>query len=99
MIDGWLAMMAEVEALLEGKRTFTFRFFTEDNGVIRDGKGLNLKALFDDPPKEFVLDNRFSQTLPDKYFSERKDVDVNAVFGVFQLFENTTAFAYAAWFN
>ncbi|SRR5229473_179930 len=51
MIDSWLAMMGELEALLEGKRTFLKSW-----GLHKNGKGLNLKTLFDDPPEKFVLD-------------------------------------------
>src|SRR5229473_1837882 len=54
MIDGWLAMIAELEALLDGKRTFP-RIF----GFEKNGKGLNLKKLFEHPPEKFVLRNGF----------------------------------------
>jgi len=53
MIDAWLALMAQLEALLEGKRTIPRAFLD------RDGKGLNLKALLDDPPEKLVLDKDF----------------------------------------
>jgi hypothetical protein len=65
MIDAWLAMMAELEALLDGKRTLP--------GVLnigKNGKGLNLKTLLDDPPEKFTLDSEFFRGLPEKYFSD-----------------------------
>ncbi len=92
MIDAWLAMMDEWKALLDGKRTLTTR---KNEGFIREGKGLNLKALFDDPPEEFALDAELLlKALPEKYFSERRDVDpafriflhpagLNWAFGIF----------------
>jgi hypothetical protein len=90
MIDGWLAMVAELEALLEGKRKIP---------VEKDGKGLNLKTLFDDPPEKFVSEN-FPRTLPDKYWSDAEDVNINVLFGVFVLFGDPTAVAYyTVWFN
>jgi hypothetical protein len=94
MIDAWLAMVAELEALLDGKRTLP-RTFVEKNG-----KGLNLKTLFDDPPKPFVLDDSFPRDLPERYFSDEKEVDTGVLIRVYQVFSrDTTAVAYAAWFN
>jgi hypothetical protein len=89
-IDAWLAMVAELEALLEGRRTFT---------ILKNGKGLNLKTLLEHPPEKFVLDSSFPETLPDKYFSERRDVDMSVLFRVFRIFEDPTSVAYAVWFN
>lgn len=94
MIDAWLAMMGEFEALLNGKRTMP-----KDWGLGKNGKGLNLKTLFDDPPEKFVLDGAFSQNLPDKYFSKGKEINIAVLFRVFSLFGDTTSVAYAAWFN
>jgi hypothetical protein len=94
MIDAWLAMMGEFEALLNGQRTMP-----KDWGLGKNGKGLNLKVLFDDPPEKFVLDGNFPQNLPDRYFSSGQAVDIGVLFRVFQLFGNTTGVAYAAWFN
>jgi hypothetical protein len=93
MIDAWLAMMTELEALLDGKRTFPQSF------INKNGKGLNLKTLLDDPPDKFVLDGSFPQNLPDKYWSEGKDLDINVLFRVSQVFGDPTAVAYAVWFN
>jgi HEAT repeat protein len=93
MIDAWLAMVAELEALLEGKRAFP-QFF-----ISKNGKGLNLKTLLDDPPEKLVLDIEGLQSLPDKYWSEAADVDTNALMRVIEIFGNPTAMAYAAWFN
>ena len=49
-------------------------------------------------PKKFVFEN-FPNNLPDKYFSDDEDVDINVLFRAFSLFENTTTVGYAAWFN
>ena len=94
LIDAWLGMMAELEALLEGKRTFLKILWN------KDGKGLNLKALFDDPPEKLVLDATFFQNLPDKYWSNGEDVDINVLARVLDLFlRDPTGVAYAVWFN
>jgi hypothetical protein len=94
MIDAWLGMMAELEALLDGKRVMP-----TDWGLGKNGKGLNLKVLFDDPPKKFMLDGDFAKNLPDKYFADGKAVDIAVLFRVLTVFGNTTSVAYAAWFN
>jgi hypothetical protein len=86
-------MVDELEALLDGRRTL--RLILAFLGHARGGKGLNLKALFDDPPAEIVD----PQNLDDKYFSDGADVDIGVLFRVVQVFDNTTAVAYAAWFN
>ena len=49
--------------------------------------------------RRYILQNDFPRTLPDKYFSERRDVKIDVLFQVFQLFGDPTAVAYAAWFN
>jgi hypothetical protein len=94
MIDAWLGMMGEFEALLEGKRTMPTDF-----GLGKNGKGLNLKVLLDDPPEKFALGGEFPRNLPDKYFANGQAVDIGVLFRVFTLFGNTTSVAYAAWFN
>ncbi len=98
MIDAWLAMMAELGALLDGKRTLTLAD-KDDPGFVRGGKGLNLKTLLDDPPEKFVLDDDFIKKLPEKYFSERNDLDRRALDAVFRIFTDPTAAVYAALFN
>jgi hypothetical protein len=97
MIDGWLAMVAEMEALFEGNRVFPK---TGLFGCSKNGKGLNLKTLLDDPPENFTLDGDFPENLPDKYWSEGKDVDLGVLFRLSRIFEDpTSAAGYAAWFN
>jgi HEAT repeat protein len=94
MIDGWLAAIAEVEALLEGKKVFPQWF-----GLEKNGKGLNLRALLDDPPKNFEPTREFFERLPDKYWSKADEVDMAAIMRISTLFGDTTAVAYVAWFN
>jgi hypothetical protein len=87
--------MGELEPLLDGKRTFPRFVFN------RDGKGLNLKTLLDDPPEKFVLGDliSFPENLPDKYWSNQKDVNLDVLLRVFQIFGNPTTVGYAVWFN
>jgi uncharacterized protein (TIGR03000 family) len=96
MIDAWLAMMSELEALLDGKRTLP----KDWNSYGRNGKGLNLKILLDDPPKKWT---NLPNDISDKYFTEGKDVDLGLLIQVAMVFQNTTSMAspwvYPAWFN
>jgi hypothetical protein len=92
-IDAWLGMMGELEALLEGKRTFLKNW-----GLDRGGKGLNLKLLFDDPPTRFAM-QKFPESLPDRYFTDEKEIDLNVLIRVFQIFSDPSRVGYAAWFN
>jgi HEAT repeat protein len=95
MIDAWLDAMAEMEDLLEGKKVALFPF-----GGKGDGSGLNVKSLLDDPPGKLKLEDLWTGELPDKYWSKEKPVDFNNLFRVWSVFGgDTTAFAYAAWFN
>lgn len=93
MIDAWLAMMDEFKALLDGERAMFKSFWG------RNGKGLNLKALLEDPPAGFQVDLEFLKKLPDQYYSDEKEFDVAVCFRVFVMMQNTTGVGYAAWFN
>jgi hypothetical protein len=93
MIDVWLAMMAELEALFEGKRTIPKPFRS------KDGKGLNLKVLLDDPPEKFMPNQDPAQSLPAKYWSAEPDLDIDVIFRVIQIFGDPSMVAYAMWFN
>ena len=115
MIDAWLAMMAELESALKGDRAVLkdwlgrqerafcrslSRLTTHPPGSCNQGRGgLDLKTLLDDPPEKLVLDNGFPLNLPDRYFSDEQDLDMIVLFRVATIFQDTTAVAYAAWFN
>jgi hypothetical protein len=94
MIDAWLDVMGELEALLEGKKVFLAGGLIEKNG-----KGLNLKTLLDDPPAKFELNRPYNEWLADKYWMKDKEVDLDKLFRLLAVFGDTTAFAYAVWFN
>lgn len=91
MIDAWLAMAEELRATFEGERTF-LRIFIE-----KDEKGLNLKALLDDPPRTWYADG-FPQNLPARYFTTERDMDLNVLFRGFRAFRGSPI-GYAIWFN
>ncbi len=91
MIDTWLAGMEELNAVLDGKRAFLKWFIFRD--LAKDGKGLNLKTLFDDPPANFLGDAKFPQNLPDKYWSNAKEIDMEVFSIMNQVLVNPIAVA------
>ena len=96
-IDAWLRMMSELKELFQGNRTLP-RFLT---GFEKSGKGINLKSLLVDPPLEFRINGELAKNLPDKYFSDEKDLNLGVLFSVWRVFQDTTSFGlgYAVWFN
>ena len=94
MIDSWLAVMTEIGHLLKGERTMPLIWYGANN----QGKGgMNLKIMLDRPPERF--DNEFFRELPEEYITDDPHIDIFVIFRFLQLFNNTTAVGYAAWFN
>lgn len=90
MIDGWLAMMDELKALLEGDRTIPALVSGRRNG-------LSLKILLEDPPRK--IKQRLFEELPDKYYRDIRPVNVGVLSSTITLFRGPDALFYAAWFN
>lgn len=82
MIDGWLKIICELQALFEGQRAFF---------------GVDLKVVCDNPPDEF--ENSFFNDHNPQYASDAKEVDASVFFSMFRIFQDSTAVAYAVWFN
>ncbi|MBP3954748.1 hypothetical protein J8F10_05550 [Gemmata sp. G18] len=102
-IDGWLAMMEQLEGLLKGERlvpSFLLAFVSNNHGA---GMGLNLKTLLDDPPPDLLNEKRIREKgLEAKYLEPEKDkkaLDLNAILNAARLFDGPFGFAYAARFN
>lgn len=87
LVTSWLDAMSAVKVTLEGKRTFP-RMWAE-----RDGMGLDLKKILQDPPEKIdtKLIEGFPDSIPDKYFSDAPDFDVFVLYAVF--------FSYQSWFD
>ncbi|HUR55838.1 MAG TPA: hypothetical protein VMZ71_17000 [Gemmataceae bacterium] len=94
MIDGWLAAVAEVEELLEGKTLVPIGFLPNTNG-----KALNLKTLLDNPPAELSVQKLLANGPDAKYLEKGRESDFRAISRVERVFGNTLSVAYAAWFN
>jgi hypothetical protein len=97
MIDGWLNIMSEFQAILEGKRLIPW-YLTGRN---QETRALNLKTFLDDPPQKFAADGTMFQDLPDKYFSEGEYLNLRVLFSILRVFNDTPNFGvgYAMWFN
>lgn len=101
MIDRWLAMVDQIEGLLNGERlvpAWLLSFIGPDT----KGKGLNFKALLDDPPAQLNFKKIKDDGIDAKYLEakgNKKEFDIGALFAVAQIFTDPLAVAYAAWFN
>lgn len=102
-IDAWLAMMEQWEGLLTGERllgSMWLQFAHKDHPA---GKGLNLKAVLDDPPADLFNFNRLQEKgIAARHLEDekgKKAFDINAVVVVFQLFNGPFGFAYAMRLN
>ena len=93
-LDAWLDAVAELEALLEGRKALPGFF-----GNFRKGdKGLNLKTLLERPPAELQT-GELNTWLPAQYWDSLPEVDVTKFFRVVQVFQSPSAVAYVFWFN
>jgi len=93
MVDAWLAALTELESLLEGKKLLPSLWGEAD------GQGVNLKTLLEDPPAEFRGEELAAHGLPAKYLEHGPPVDFRVFLVVLQVFQDTTAVGYMAWFN
>jgi hypothetical protein len=92
MIDAWLEMVAEMEALLSGEKVFPGLFAPTLRGI-------SLKAVLDDPPAEFDFDAIQKRGVAAKYIGKGEAVDLSKLTRWAAVFNTPTAVAYAAWFN
>jgi hypothetical protein len=95
MVESWLEMVGEVEAMLEGKKLIPVGLLWP----ALNGKGLNLKTLLDDPPARFDFDTIVKAGPAPKYLEAGQDVNLNVVFRLVTVFGDSLSVAYAAWFN
>jgi hypothetical protein len=102
-INDWLEMMRQLEELLKGERLVSTNLVGFVDHRVKEGHGLNLKKLLDDPPADLFNQERIKKNGIDAKYLEavkgKKEFDLNAVFAVFQLFDGPFAFAYAARLN
>ena len=93
MIDAWLDAVAELENVLEGKRLFLSIFLN------KNGKGINLKTVLEDPPAQINVRGDFKDMFPDKYWEHGQDVDLGKFVRAASMFQDSLSVGYAVWFN
>ena len=101
MIDRWLEAVNELEGLLKGERllpSLLLGFIGPDTG----GKGLNVKTLLADPPTVLSGKKLRADGIDAKYLEapgKKKELNLNVLFAVVQLFDGPLRVTYMAWFN
>ena len=95
MVEAWLGMIGELEAVLEGKKLLPVGLLWPATG----GKGLNLKTLLEDPPEQFDFDAIGKGGPAAKYLEKGDEVKLDVLLRVVRVFGDSLSVAYAAWFN
>jgi hypothetical protein len=92
MIDAWLGMVGELEAVLNGKKMIP-------NFIKPGDPGINLRTVLDDPPERLEFDRILRDGVAAKYLEMGVLVDVSKLTRIVAVFDNPMLVAYAAWFN
>lgn len=99
MVDVWLGIIDEFKGLLNGKKRFSPMLVQFVTGKI-DGRGVSLKEVLDNPPDKFDWKKIQTDGIDEKYLvRDGVDVDISKFFRFGQVFNNSLAVGYAAWFN
>ncbi len=93
MIDAWLELWDELEAIFAGKKTLPY-FVSAGLGNKKPNVGVNLQRLFDDPPAKF----RSFENLDERYFTNDPEADTGRLFRWFFTFGDSPI-PMALWFN
>jgi hypothetical protein len=103
MIDTWLAMMDQLEGLMNGSRVISSMYFPFLGMKGETEKhGLSLQKLLDQPPKQLDFTALNGMAIPAKYLSPETDknqFDIQVIVNVYRLFDNPLGMGYMAWFN
>lgn len=102
-IDAWLKAMEQVEGLFTGQRLMPSAFVRIVDGSFPESQGLNLKRVFDDPPRDIFNMERIKKDGIDPKYSEpqagKPALDINALIQVGRLYNGPFGFARAARMN
>lgn len=93
MIDAWLVLWDELDALLSGKKVLPY-FISQHAGNDNPRVGINLQRLFDDPPEKLPGIPQLDQ----RYFTADPEVDLGRLFQWYVIFGNSPI-PMAIWFN
>ncbi len=102
-INGWLAMMSQLEELLKGERLVPSNLLRIVDTRLEPGQGLDLKRLLDDPPADLFNYGRIQEKgIDGKYLQAEKGkpvLSIDAVLAAIRLLDGPFGFAYAARLN
>ncbi len=102
-IDAWLAMMDEVEKLLNGETLVPSYLLAYVTPKHKQGLGLNFKKLLDNPPVDMFNQVRLREDgIAAKYLESEADgkvMNLAAIIGAFQFFNGPFGFHRAARMN
>lgn len=103
LIDGWQGVLGEMEDLLEGRKLVPFwrdysRFSGPQPGIPAEGRGVNLKKFYEEPPARFDLVLLFqgSAALP---YIERGALSRPETWDNLSRVFGGQFFGFALWFN
>lgn len=94
MIDAWLAMWGELEALFDGTKVFPIQQLVGPDKKRKPNEGISFHKLMEDPP-ERINDIR---ELDAKYFTEEPAADIGRLIGWYFSF-GASPIPFAVWFN
>ena len=102
LIDGWHAVLVEMEDLLEGRKLVPFwrdhvRIFSPPADIPREGRGINLKKVFLEPREfDLILTIQGSAMLP---YVERGTLSHPETWNNLTQVFRGQFFGFAVWFN
>ena len=102
-IDGWLAMMDQLEGVLKGKRLISSQILSFIGDKHKQDFGLNVKKVLDDPPADLLnIERIMKEGIDAKYLEPEKKkavLDLDMVINAARIFDGPFAISYAARFN
>lgn len=94
MVNSWLGMLTELEAVLNGKKLVPLEMVMQTNG-----KGLNLKTFLEEPPSQFDFNKLLQEGPSAKFMEKGEGMNLNAIIGMLNVFDSPLRMGYFAWFN
>lgn len=102
-IDAWLGAMQQSERMLKGESVIPGKYVRLVDSRCPEDHGLNVKKLFDDPPKDFLNYRRILEKGIDPKYLEpeagKAQFDLQAFVLILQMYDGPFGFARAARMN
>lgn len=94
MIDAWLGLWDELEALFAGRKVLPYQMLLGPDNKRDPNMGLNVQRLLDDPPEKITEITE----LDAKYFTADPAIDIGKLITWYFTF-GATPIPFAVWFN